>query len=150
MTTVNPNIFRAYDIRGIAAPKDASQTADLTNETAYLIGLGTATFLKEKYGTKNMAVGCDIRLTSENLKAAFIKGVSECGIDVTDIGESISPMIYWTSCALPFDSATNITASHNPKEYNGIKTVAKNAHSICGEEPQEILKLIQSEKFSRS
>ncbi|MFA6305132.1 MAG: phosphomannomutase/phosphoglucomutase [Candidatus Gracilibacteria bacterium] len=150
MTNLNPNIFRAYDIRGIAAPKDASQQIDLTSETAYLIGLGTATYLKEKYDTKNMAVGCDIRLTSEELKAAFIKGVLECGIDVTDIGPSISPMIYWASCALPFDSATNITASHNPKEYNGLKTVAKNAHSICGEHLQEILKIIQSEKFSKS
>ncbi len=150
MTNLNPNIFRAYDIRGIAAPKDAGQTADLTNETAYLIGLGTATYLKEKYATKNMAVGCDIRLTSEDLKAGFIKGVLECGIDVTDIGASISPMIYWASCALPFDSATNITASHNPKEYNGVKTVAKNAHSICGEDLQEILKIIQSQKFSKA
>lgn len=150
MTKVNPNIFRAYDIRGIAAPKDENQTADLTSETAYLIGLATATFLKEKYATKNMAVGCDIRLTSEDLKSAFIKGILECGIDVTDIGASISPMIYWASCAMPFDSATNITASHNPKEYNGVKTVAKNAHSICGEDLQEILKLIQSEKFSKS
>ncbi|MDP2643052.1 MAG: phosphomannomutase/phosphoglucomutase [Candidatus Peregrinibacteria bacterium] len=150
MTNLNPHIFRAYDIRGIAAPKDTTQQADLTTETAYLIGLGTATYLKEKYQTKNMAVGCDIRLTSEDLKAAFIKGVLECGLDVTDIGASISPMIYWASCAMPFDSATNITASHNPKEYNGIKTVAKNAHSICGEDLQEILKIIQSEKFSKS
>ncbi|MCK9186557.1 phosphomannomutase/phosphoglucomutase [Candidatus Gracilibacteria bacterium] len=150
MTKLNPNIFRAYDIRGIAAPKYEDQIADLTDEIAYLIGLGTATYLKEKYEIKNMAVGCDIRLTSENLKSAFIKGVLECGIDVTDIGDSVSPMIYWASCAMPFDSATNITASHNPKEYNGIKTVTKNAHSICGEELQEILKIIQSEKFSKT
>lgn len=66
----------------------------------------------------------------------------------TDIGLSISPMVYWASCALDFDSATNITASHNPKEYNGIKTVTKGAHSICGDELQEILKLIQEEKFT--
>jgi phosphomannomutase/phosphoglucomutase len=63
------------------------------------------------------------------------------------VGLAISPIIYWASCALPFESATNITASHNPKEYNGIKTVSKNAHSICGEELKEILKIIEEGSF---
>lgn len=144
---INPHIFRAYDIRGIADPKDGNPP-DLTEETVYLIGKGTGTYLKQKYGTKNMAVGCDNRLTGEKLKAAFIKGLNETGIDTTDIGLSISPMIYWASSALDFDSATNITASHNPKEYNGVKTVTKGAHSICGDELQEILKIIQKNKFA--
>lgn len=143
---INPNIFRAYDIRGIADSKDKS-SIDLSEKSVYLIGKGTATYLKKKYKTKNMAVGCDNRLTGESLKRAFIKGVSEIGIDITDVGLAISPMIYWASCAMDFDSATNITASHNPKEYNGIKTVAKSAHSICGDELQEIKKIIEKEKF---
>ncbi len=141
---INPNIFRAYDIRGIADSSDKA-LVDLSEESVYLIGKGTATYLKKNYNTKNMAVGCDNRLTGEMLKRAFIKGVSEAGIDVTDIGLAISPMIYWASCALDFDSATNITASHNPKEYNGIKTVAENSHSICGDELQEIKKIIENE-----
>ncbi|MBT4917361.1 phosphomannomutase/phosphoglucomutase [Candidatus Peregrinibacteria bacterium] len=143
---MNPHIFRAYDIRGIADPID-DKPADLTEETVYLIGKGTATYLIEKYGTKNMAVGRDNRLTGPSLQKAFIKGLTECGLNVTNIGLSISPMIYWSVCAMDFDSATNLTASHNSKEYNGLKTVTKNAHSICGDELQEVLKIIQSEKF---
>lgn len=146
MTEINPHIFRAYDIRGIADPDDGSQ-ADLTEETVYLIGKGTGTYIRQKYGTANMAVGCDNRLTGDKLKAAFIKGINETGIDTVDVGISISPMIYWASCALDFDSATNITASHNPKQYNGVKTVTKSAHSICGDELQEVLKLIQNNEL---
>ena len=93
MTKVNPLIFRAYDIRGIADPID-DKPADLTEETVYLIGKGTGTYLKQKYNTANMAVGCDNRLTGEKLKTAFIKGLNEVGIDTTDVGLAISPMIY--------------------------------------------------------
>jgi len=143
---MNSNIFRAYDIRGIADPID-DKPADLTEETVYLIGRGTATYLIEKYDTKTMAVGRDNRLTGPKLQKAFIKGLTDTGLNVTDVGISISPMIYWSVCAMDFDSATNITASHNPKEYNGIKTVTKGAHSICGDELQEVLKIIQEEKF---
>ncbi|MDZ4209961.1 MAG: phosphomannomutase, partial [Candidatus Curtissbacteria bacterium] len=146
MPEINPLIFRAYDIRGIAAPLD-DKPADLTEETVYLIGKGTGTYLKRKYNTASMAVGCDNRLTGPTLKAAFIKGITESGIEAIDVGIAISPMIYWASCAMPFDSATNITASHNPQEYNGVKTVTKDAHSICGDELQEILKLIQNQDF---
>lgn len=143
---INSNIFRAYDIRGIADPLD-DKPADLTEETVYLIGKAAGTYLKEKYEVKTMAVGCDNRLTGDKLKAAYIKGITEMGIDVTDIGLSVSPMVYWTVCAMPFDSATNLTASHNPKEYNGLKIVAQNAHSICGDELQEVLKIIQNNAY---
>lgn len=140
MSFINPRIFRAYDIRGIAG-------TDLTAETAYLIGKGTATHLKRNYNVKNMAVGRDARLSGPELEDAFIKGVTECGIDTTKIGLSISSLIYWATCAMPFDSATNITASHNPKDYNGFKTVAQNSHAICGDELQEVLKLIENSDF---
>ena len=146
---INPHIFRAYDIRGIADSLDGSPN-DLTEESVYLIGKGTGTYLIQKYGTKNMAVGRDNRLTGERLQQAFMKGLTETGLNVTDVGLAISPMMYWTTCALEFDSATNITASHNPKEYNGIKTVIKNSHSICGDELQEIKNLIESEKLLSS
>lgn len=136
MTYINPHIFRAYDIRGIA-------DKDLTEDSIYLIGKASGTYLQKKYKSRLMAIGCDNRLHSEKLKKAFIKGVTETGIKVTDIGLSTSPMIYWSVCALNFDSAVNITASHNPKEYNGLKIVTKNAHSICGDELQEILKITQ-------
>ncbi|MBI4975579.1 phosphomannomutase/phosphoglucomutase [Candidatus Peregrinibacteria bacterium] len=145
---INPNIFRAYDIRGIA--DNANDTnIDLTEESVYIIGKATASYLIKNYGIKNMAVGCDNRLTGEKLKQAYIKGLIECGIDVSDVGLSVSPMIYWAVCALDFDAGTNITASHNPKEYNGIKIVTKNAHSICADELQEIRKIAESENFTK-
>jgi len=153
MPKINPHIFRAYDIRGIADASDSYPIADLTEETVYLIGKGTATHLIRHYDSKHMAVGRDIRLSSPSLQKAFIKGCLECGLNVTDIGLSPSPMIYFATCAhqypelAKFDCATNITASHNPKKYNGIKTVALNAHSICGDELQEILQLIEAEDF---
>lgn len=133
----------------------AGEPADLTEETAYLIGKGAGTYMRQRYGTKNMAVGTDVRLSGPKLKEAYIKGITETGIDVTDIGLSISPMVYWSTCAqngqgIPFDSATNITASHNPKEYNGFKIVGQSAHSICGEELQKVLEIIQKEDFISS
>ena len=143
---INPHIFRAYDIRGIADPID-EKPADLTEETVYLIGKGIGTYLSRKYAVKTIAVGRDNRLTGEKLQNAFMRGLSETGIKATNIGLAISPMVYWSVCAMPYDAAANLTASHNPKEYNGIKVVTHNAHSICGDELQEVLKLIQNNDF---
>jgi len=157
MTALNPHIFRAYDIRGIAQPakvpamagENPSQEADLTPETVNLIGKGTGTYMKRLYGTKNMMVGRDNRLHSPALQKAFIEGVLSTGIDVVDVGLSTSPLIYYAVCKFNMDSGVNITASHNPKEYNGVKIVRQNAHSVCGDELQEILKLIQAEDFEK-
>ncbi len=138
-STVNPLIFRAYDIRGIAGQ-------DLTEESMYIIGLATGTYFIRK-GLKEVAVGRDNRLSGEKLQHAFIQGLLKTGGSVTNIGLAFSPLIYYATCALAFDAGINITASHNPKEYNGIKIVSKNAHSIAGEELQEICKLAETENF---
>ena len=135
MPKINPHIFRAYDIRGIAdnshlEDEPNEPEPDLTEESVHLIGKATATHLIRKYDSKHMAVGRDIRLTSPALQKAFIDGLLECGLNVTDIGLAPSPMVYFAVCSpeLDFDCGTNITASHNPKEYNGIKTVANPRH----------------------
>lgn len=146
-TSVNPLIFRAYDIRGIAMADSPSQPLDLTPETIKLIGQGTGTYMKRNYGTTQMVVGRDNRLHSEELQKAFIEGVLSTGMDVINIGLSTSPLIYYAVCKFQIDSGVNITASHNPKEYNGIKIVGKDAHSVCGEELQKILKIILAEDF---
>ncbi len=150
--SINPLIFRAYDIRGIAdsslCPKGSK--ADLTEESVYLIGKAAATHLIQKYQAKTIAVGMDNRLTGPTLKAAYIKGLREIGMDVTDIGIATSPMLYWTVCALKFDAGTNITASHNPKEYNGLKIVSQNAHSVCGPELQELVEIIETEAYAKT
>jgi phosphomannomutase / phosphoglucomutase len=153
MKQLNPLIFRAYDIRGIAmaTPVSSASTpgtgADLIPETVNLIGKGTGTYMQRKYGTRNMVVGRDNRLHSEELQKAFIEGVLSTGVDVSDAGLSTSPLVYYSVCRFGMDSGVNITASHNPKEYNGVKIVGKNAHSVCGDELQEILKLIQNNDF---
>ncbi len=142
MTKLNPLIFRAYDIRGIAHE-------DLTPETVNLIGKATGTYMKRLYGTKNMMVGRDNRLHSPALQKAFIEGILSSGIDVVDVGLSTSPLLYYAVCKFNMDSGVNITASHNPKEYNGIKIVRQNAHSVCGDELQEIVKIAQAMDFEQ-
>jgi phosphomannomutase/phosphoglucomutase len=147
MPTVNPAIFRAYDIRGTADPSAEKPLPDLTEETARLIGRGTATYLARQYQTKNMIVGRDNRLHSKKLQKAFMAGVTATGLDVLDAGLTTSPMIYFASCFYGSDSAVNITASHNPKNENGIKIVQKYAHSIADQELQEIRQIVETEDF---
>lgn len=146
MTKINPLIFRAYDIRGIASANNADQV-DLTPETINLIGKATGTYMKRSYQTKNMLVGRDNRLHSEALQQAFIDGVLSTGVNVTNIGISTSPLVYYAVCRTKADAGVNITASHNPKEYNGVKIVRENAHSVCGDELQKILALIQNNDY---
>lgn len=147
MPKINPSIFRAYDIRGTADPTEQKPEPDLTPETVKLIGKGAATYLSRTYGAKNILVGRDNRLHSEKLQKAFIEGLLESGFDVIDAGLTSSPMIYFASCHYSPDTAANITASHNPKQDNGIKIVQKHAHSVADAELQEIRKIIEAEDF---
>lgn len=142
---INPLIFRAYDIRGIALSHNGA--ADLTAETMFALGQGTGTYLQRKYG-KRVICGKDNRLTSDELSEAFISGMLATGCHVLHAGYASSPMIYFASCIYEVDAGINITASHNPKEYNGVKLVSRGAHSICGDEIQQILKIILEEDFA--
>lgn len=145
---VNPFIFRAYDIRGLAmmTPSDSAEP-DLTPTTMLVIGKGVGTYLRRTHNVKKMMVGRDNRLHGEILQNAFIQGVLETGIDVINVGLATSPLLYYAVCKYQIDSGVNITASHNPKEYNGVKIVGRNAHSVCGQELQQILQLIMSDDF---
>lgn len=142
---INPFIFRAYDIRGIAT-SEVGEFADLTSETMYVLGQGVGTYMQNRYG-KRIICGKDNRLSSDELQEAFISGMLATGCTVLSASYCTSPMIYFASCKYDIDGGVNITASHNPKQYNGVKLVAKNAHSICGDELQQILKIIQDEAF---
>ncbi len=133
MVKINPLIFRAYDIRGIAM----GNNPDLTPEIAYFIGKATGKYFK----SGRVIVGRDARLTSEDIQTTFMRGLIDAGCEVKNAGLATSPMIYWATCASHFDAGIIITASHNPKEYNGIKIVGKNAHSVCGEELRKILEV---------
>ncbi|MEK7528644.1 MAG: phosphomannomutase/phosphoglucomutase [Patescibacteria group bacterium] len=137
---INPHIFRAYDIRGLV-------DSDLTPDTMYAIARGYATYMKRTYGAKRLACGRDNRTHGESLQQAFIAGLLACGCEVMNVGMVTSPMLYYATCVYDVDGGVNITASHNPKEYNGAKFVGKKAHSVCGDEIQKILKLIEEEDF---
>ncbi len=146
---INPLIFRAYDIRGIAHRPQHDLEIDLDPSGAELIGKGFGTYLIRLYDKKDpeIVVGMDIRLSSPELQKAFITGLTSTGCNVTDMGESTSPLVYYAVHKYDFDGGTSITASHNPKEYNGFKLLGRKAHSICGDDLQDVLKIIEEEDF---
>lgn len=141
MTALNPHIFRSYDIRGLA-------DRDLPDSIAYLMGKGFGTYSRLHLDGGTVAVGHDCRLSSPRIEQAFIQGLIDSGCSVFRLGQVTSPMVYFAACVLPVNSAVAITASHNPKEYNGFKFVAKNAHSVCGEELQILRNIIETQAFS--
>lgn len=134
---VSQNIFRAYDIRG-------TYPDELNKETATLIGRGFATYLIKNLNIDQprVVVGRDNRIHGEELQKAFIEGLISSGCHVTAIGLSPSPYLYFTNTFGQFDAGCNITASHNPKEYNGFKLMTKNAHAVFGDEIQKIYQII--------
>jgi phosphomannomutase len=116
---INPEIFKAYDIRGV-------YPSEINEDTVYNIGRALAEYLKPK----KIVIGRDIRKSSDALREALIKGIIEGGVDVVDIGIATTPMIYYASGKLEVDAGVIITASHNPAEYNGLKLCLKNAVPI--------------------
>lgn len=142
-------IFKVYDIRGIY-PKELNQ------EIVFNIAGAFGLFLKKKIkkAMPKIVISSDFRLSSPNLKKAFIKGLLNNGIKVFDIGFSTTPMNYFAINFLKTDGGAIITASHNPKEYNGIKMSFKKAIPIGKDNGlKEIKKIfqqnykIQSSKF---
>ena len=107
--------FKAYDIRGVFGK-------DLTPENVYRIGY----FLPSVLPSKEILIGRDIRLSSDTMFEALANGITDAGVDVADIGLSTTPMVYWGTGHYNFDSSVMITASHNPKDHNGLKISAKN------------------------
>ena len=135
---VNPQTFRQYDIRGIV-------DKDLNVDVLLTIGKAFGTFVRRK-GKKTVVIAGDARLTTPDYKKAFTEGLLSTGCDVTDVGICASPVLYFAIWKLKMDAGVMITASHNPKEYNGIKLNLGMA-SVFGEQIQEILKLIQNNDF---
>jgi phosphomannomutase len=110
---IDQSIFKAYDIRGVYP--------DQINEAgAYAIGRAYATFFLQ---AKKIAVGSDMRLSSPALKAEVIRGLLESGLDVVDIGMASTPTFYFAVAKFGYDGGIQVSASHNPKEYNGFKIV---------------------------
>lgn len=108
--------FKAYDIRGV-------YDQDFNKEDVYRIGF----FLPELLGAKKVLVGRDVRLSSPEIHAYLCKGIEDAGADAYDLGICTTPMVYWATAQYGFEASVMITASHNPKEYNGLKISKRNA-----------------------
>ncbi|MCA1956227.1 phosphoglucomutase/phosphomannomutase PgmG [Zymomonas sp.] len=125
----DPTVLREYDIRGIVGET-------LSPDDAYAIGRGFATRLR-RAGGHRIAVGYDGRNSSPALKDALIKGLTEAGVDVVNIGLASTPMLYFAEATLDVDGGIQITGSHNPAEYNGFKMVLKHS-SFFGKDIRDI------------
>src|SRR5438309_2915222 len=125
----NPTILREYDIRGIVGDT-------LTEADAYALGRTFATKAHGE-GARTLAVGRDGRLHSGALEAELIRGLTEGGINVMQIGMGPSPMLYFATHYLDVDGGIQVTGSHNPADYNGFKLLLK-GRSVFGEEIQGI------------
>ena len=110
---INPEIFREYDLRGIAE-------TEITEDVAYTIGRSYASYV-EKSGSHKVIVGHDNRITSPYIAEALIKGITDAGLSVVDLGLVTTPMYYFAKIYYNIWTGIMITASHNPKEYNGFK-----------------------------
>lgn len=117
------NIFKAYDVRGLYPD-------EINEETARAIGAAFVAYLK----ATRIAVGRDMRLSSPALAAAFIDGATSQGADVVDYGVIATDMLYFAVARDRHDGGVQITASHNPKQYNGMKMVRREASPLSGEE----------------
>ena len=114
--------FKAYDIRGRVPD-------ELNADIAYAIGRAYA----QVVSPKKVVVGHDIRLSSEEIKAAVSKGLMDSGVDVYDIGQCGTEEIYFATFHAEMDGGIAVTASHNPKDYNGMKFVREGSKPISGD-----------------
>jgi phosphomannomutase len=119
---MHPRIFKAYDVRGIYPD-------EIDEDTARAIGAAFVAYLE----AKRIAVGRDMRLSSPALAVAFIDGATAQGADVADYGMIATDMLYFAVARDKHDGGVEITASHNPKQYNGMKMVRQEAFPLSGE-----------------
>lgn len=129
--------FKAYDIRG-------KLDTELNEDIAYRIGRAYG----QIYQPKTVVIGCDIRLSSESLKQATIHGLNDAGVNVLDLGMTGTEEVYFGAFHLDVQGGIEITASHNPMDYNGMKLVRENARPISADTGlKEIQALAESDEF---
>jgi len=119
---LDPKVFKAYDVRGI-------HPTEIDAEGAYAIGRAFV----EQFEPKRIAAGRDMRLSSPEMAAAAIRGASAAGADVVDLGMIGTEMLYFAVGELGLDGGFTVTASHNPKEYTGMKIVRRGAFPVGGD-----------------
>jgi phosphomannomutase len=119
---LDPKVFKAYDVRGIYPD-------ELDEEGAYAIGRAYA----EQFEPRKIAVGLDMRISSPTMAEAAIRGAVDAGVDVLELGLVGTEMLYFAVGDLGLDGGIEVTASHNPKEYTGMKIVRRGALPVGGE-----------------
>ena len=138
MSQIQINCFKAYDVRGRVPDQ-------LNEDVAYRIGRAFVQFL----GAKSVVVGHDIRLSSPALSAALVRGLTEQGADVIDIGLCGTEEVYFATSHLGVDGGIAVTASHNPMDYNGMKFVREGSRPISGDTGlKDIQALAESGSFA--
>tara|TARA_A100000164_G_scaffold328056_1_gene314871 strand:- start:3032 stop:4378 length:1347 start_codon:yes stop_codon:yes gene_type:complete len=130
------NCFKAYDIRG-------SFPDELNEEIAYFISRGFIEFSR----AKNVVIGMDIRLSSQKIKDAVIQGITDSESDVTDIGIVGTEVVSFSTSYGNFDGGIMVTASHNPKDYNGMKLLIKQSKPISEDTGLKEIKKIAEKKI---
>ena len=135
---MNPNIFREYDIRG-RVPED------LNKDTVYELGRAMGAYFV-KNGIKRISLGRDCRLSSSEIRDILADALTRSGVDIIDIGLVPTPVLYFSLFNLEVQGGVQITASHNPPEYNGFK-VCVGKTTIYGEEIQKIRKIGEEGSF---
>lgn len=136
---INPDIFRGYDIRGVV-------DKDFNKESFYFLGKAYSTFLYRRR-INEAVVGRDIRLTSEEYQNSFMEALVDSGINVIDIGLTLAQILYFAQYHYLSKGGAMVTASHNPKEFNGLKLAVGFSDTLLTEEILELRKIIEEEKY---
>ncbi len=140
MASIRQDIFREYDIRGVYG-------LDIRERDAVLIGRAYGTLIKRN-GGRVVSVGRDCRSSSPSLSGSLIQGIVDTGVDVVDIGLVSTPILYFSLFNLKVDGGVMVTASHNPKDYNGMKlNVGKS--SLFGAGIKGLKELIEKDDFEK-
>lgn len=135
---IDPSIFKSYDVRGI-------YPGELNEEAAYLIGRAFVAHT----GAENVVLCHDARLSSPALFTALAKGIMSQGAAVTSIGQLPTECLYFAVASYDFDAGIMVTASHNPKEYNGFKMLRRNVNDLNIVRGKELLALVESQPKSQ-
>ena len=137
---MNSSVFREYDIRGLAEK-------DFDKEFALLLGKVHGTIISEK-GGKRVTVGRDCRATSDAYAEAVIAGLASTGLQVYDIGVCPTPLLYFSLFHLDVDGGIEVTASHNPSEYNGFK-LCVGKETLYGQQIQDVRAKMERNEFKQ-
>jgi phosphomannomutase / phosphoglucomutase len=138
---INPYIFRGYDLRGLVGK-------DLNPQIVESLGKAFGTFLKRR-GVENAIIGYDSRETSPEYARAITLGLNWAGVNVIDIGMNLVGTFYWSQYYLNCRGGAYVSASHNPKEYNGFKLAIDYSETLVNETMQEFKRMVENDDFEK-